>query len=281
MGAFGTSTSQFGTTNNAFAAKPAFGAPTTNTLTGWQGSTPAPNNGFLSTNTSTPQSSFGGGVGFGFGGQNAAAQKPAFGSTSTPFGATATNINTLGSGLSSTFGTNQSAFGAASTSQPTFGVSGTTQPAFGTAATTPAFGANPSPFGFGASSTVPSQNNMFGGQSTSSAMNMGASTPFGGGGNIFGATSAATPFGGAASQPTTSGAFGTSQPFGQLQNNSSPSTFGLSQPSTGGMFGAAPASNTGFGAFGQGGALGAGGTGNPPFKPTQVNLPFSKSSIVH
>eukprot|EP00981_Chlorochromonas_danica_P006297 scaffold1355_cov154-Ochromonas_danica.AAC.15 len=271
MGSFGTSTSQFGTANNAFGAKPAFGAPTTNTLTGWQGSTPTTNNGFLSTNTSAPQNTFGGGVGFGFGGQNTAAQKPAFGSTSTPFGATATNMNTLGSGLGSTFGTNQSAFGATATSQPTFGVSGTTQPAFGTAATTPAFGANPSPFGFGASSTVPSQGNMFGGQSTSSAMNMGASTPFGGGGNLFGATSAATPFGGAASQPTTTGAFGGSQPFGQLQNNSTSNAFGLSQPSAGGMFGAAPASNTGFGAFGQSGALSAaGGTGNPPFKPTQI-----------
>ncbi|PRW58789.1 nuclear pore complex NUP98A isoform X1 isoform B [Chlorella sorokiniana] len=172
---------------------------------------------------------------------------PAFGASSSPFGAP-TSSPAFGAASSPAFGASAPAFGA--TSAPAFGGFGATSaPAFG-ASSAPAFG------GFGATTASP-----FGGASPS---------PFGQSAPAFGATS--TPAFGATSSP----AFGaTSAPaFGGFGATSTPAFGATSAPAFGASpapaFGAASSAGFGFGAsstpaFGAASAPAFGAQSSPGF----------------
>lgn len=248
FGSMGMNTNQFGAAAaSSTFNKPAFGA--SGAMGGGWGSAAAnpaaTSTGFMA--ASSAPTAFGSSMSFGAVQPAAAAggfgAKPAFGST--PFGST--NTTTGGLGMSSGFGVPSATtpFGAASTG----------------------FGAPSAPsFGFG-SSAAPSQ-----------------------GGTLFGV---AAPSAASGSMAFSAGSFGASNPLGQTTGmfgapTAQPSSaFGAPAVTSGGMFGqaqthqpaAAPAFGGGstFGGFGQqpsgimgGGAGAAGGTGNPPYKASQI-----------
>lgn len=275
-GAFGASS------NNAFGAKPAFGAPATTSSGG----------GLFGSTTTTAGSTFGGG---GFGNNNAATSSTGFGSGGTMFGAAnkpAFGNNTSTTGTGSMFGN--------ATSSP-FGGTGTTS-AFNSTATTATGGLLPDPPGTAVAVFTPysekegtssmsnlfqnilfqepykrysaeelrladyNQGRQFGNGPAGAAGAFGTSSGFGG--TSFGANTN-TGFGGTS---TGSSLFGgtqnnTSTGFG-AQNTASTNTFGggglfsqkpaaagglfgntaASQPAqTGGLFSSNPTNSTGFG----------------------------------